>query len=777
MARLSLDRINTWWFITIGCTSMASSLLIYILLIESSLGAFSVQDVMLGNAQFQGARIALLNSEYTRQASRVINPADTSAQWVGNIIDSWKQFLLSRNRRLSFAEVQDADIEQGNLGRFEVLILPSSIALSDLQIRNIKTFVQEGGSVMATWTPGLYRPNGEWRGWEFMENVFGVRFVDYVERTLGNYMIYRDTVPGVTPQGIYFPMRFDGEPDTLFADETPMQERMRQLAQQANLPQLRRHRWVDTLNIPQPRADYVQAETLRATLRGLDGELRRRPATALHYYTWMGSDNRAVLPLPESPSGVRRFTLVGNTPLNAKTAGGYRVKVQVYNPGVKVRIVEPRTRAAGFWYDFGVEEAVVSEAVENSTGIAYGTYGRGRFIYMGFQKDAMGIGPDDEEDQARLNQFFANVVDYILRKPIVWVNDWPHRYEGGQAVVDQAGAVIVGVSERGISNFRGVHNMLREQNVPGTYCVRSDELIEVDPDAGNLLRTLHESGDVCVYDDMLTENDGVLREQQDRLIGMKRNLESIMYGTPQNVEKPVTGYRPSRPGMLSTVTMQALVDGRYTYFLPDSIGRRVVPKIMGAPYSRLTRIGATTVSAGALRDRVPVGAVDEVWSTLFKEDITRVYYEGSLYRLIYDHDGLGAPENLRTFRSVINELKNNDFWIAAGDELQHWWRLHRNLNADVEQRSPARVFVRISNDNSETVNNITISIALGQSVSAVNLRPEIVDVFEKDDVPEAQLIEDGNVVLIPIETLKRHQYRIYHLDLLNEDGSPIMGNF
>ncbi|MFT5142708.1 MAG: hypothetical protein ACI80V_000517 [Rhodothermales bacterium] len=763
MALPRLERINTLWFMTLGVTALAAAILVYILLLESALGAFSIKDASpLAIGETSKPSVALLESQYTKRVHRELNLRDTTTTWMDNTLLSWRRFLVEKERQISFRDISDRDLESGDLSDYDVLVLPSVRAMSDEQITAVKKFMDEGGSVLATWTPGVYRPDGSWRGWSFVEDVFGVEFQGFVERGVGNYRVYTDTFPGVTPEGIYFPDYLadmsDPEP---FSGTSSMdylnRETQRAEARATDFAPLRTYEWSDTLGTTPPTRDYARAQTVHAPLRGTNGEISYQQAVKVTYFTWIGGDPTAEIPYPRSNAGIRRFTLRGNTPLTANVPSGYRVKIQVYNPGVKVRVTAPeRTQAAGFWYDFATDDLVSSDAVENTSGMVYGSYGKGRFIYLGFQRNAMGVGPDDREDWLQLADVFANMMNYLRRKPVIWVHDWPYPYS--------AAGMMTGVANTNVEGLEPVVGMLEGENFPGTFFVAPDNARGMD----NLMSRMYDLGDVGVYDSLRTRSDGSTARQTPRLRSLREALEGMVGG------RPIKGYRSSERGMLSGETMGGLVDAdTFTYFMPDSIGRRTTPKLMGEPFESLTRIGVTARGDKDILGGDATISLD-LASSLIQDGIRRAEYEGGLFNLVYSSTLLG--QNVGVLRGVARSLKAGNFWNASGDEIAHWWRLHQGLNADVEQRGPSRIFVRVSNDNGNVARNASISISLGRPVESVNIRPELINIFkvfgEGEDIPTYELREGGTVLVMPIKELKPQQYRIFHIDLLGPETDP-----
>ncbi|HYE57636.1 MAG TPA: hypothetical protein VD948_03985, partial [Rhodothermales bacterium] len=673
--------LNVGWVLVLGVLGLVGAFFFYWLLMQSTFGAFSIRQMIPGRGGVGGAaRVALLESDYTRQAYRITS-GDSSSSWVDGVVRSWRDFLLDPDREVTFDEISDADIERGRLDRYDVLILPDVTAMSDAQIERIKAFMQRGGNVWATWTPGIYRPDGSWRGWSFLEEVVGLDFVDYVDRGSGAYQAYTDTFPGVAPPGLYVPDQdaIAAAGDTTTATQsaatpsaatpargpnaapamgdgfgTPEQDlRARRQREAASFAPLNGYRWHDSTTTAPPQGNYALADTTMALLRDLDGQRRRQPAVVVTYYTWNGGTARPSLqmPYPTTGSGIRKMTLRAGTPMTAGIPGGYRIKTQVFNPAVRARLrpeAQDRTVPFGFWYDYAVEdEPDVNEAMTNSTSAAFGSYGRGRFVYLGFQRSSLYIDRNDAEDFEALGRLFANMLRYLRRQPVVWTHDWPGNY--------RSAAIFAGVGGQNPQALSEAASVLQSAAVPGTFFFRPEASVDA-----SLVRRLYEQGDVGVYGDFVRRTDG--RDQASWLRSAKEQLEAKTGG-------PVTGYRPSRIGGLSDTTMRGLRRGGYRYFLPDSIGRRGVIKMMGDAFAGLFRFNYTARS-----DSGVVASTGSLTATPFLQDVVRNDYEGSLYRLVYSSD-LMATSGLDVLRTVAQEVRRRGMWAAAGDDLARWWAL------------------------------------------------------------------------------------------------------
>lgn len=86
-----------------------------------------------------------------------------------SMVKPWRDLLASA----SFAtrELSRPDELQGLGGG--VLVLPSAVALSDLERQALLRFRQQGGSILATWATGTRDAQGHWLGFDFVRELMG----------------------------------------------------------------------------------------------------------------------------------------------------------------------------------------------------------------------------------------------------------------------------------------------------------------------------------------------------------------------------------------------------------------------------------------------------------------------------------------------------------------------------------------------------------------------------------------------------------------------------
>ncbi|MCZ6701842.1 MAG: hypothetical protein O6940_02245, partial [Ignavibacteria bacterium] len=150
--------VNQGLIVILGLTIVVLSILVFLFVLREVYGKFSLSDFIpnenvLENVLFgREPNVAILNSDYTQNML-----PDNNTSLHGNIV-TWKKFLNYHNCK--FETISDEEIETGNHFKYELIILPNALSLSDLEIIQIKKFLDKGGSIYATNGTATYSENG-----------------------------------------------------------------------------------------------------------------------------------------------------------------------------------------------------------------------------------------------------------------------------------------------------------------------------------------------------------------------------------------------------------------------------------------------------------------------------------------------------------------------------------------------------------------------------------------------------------------------------------------
>ena len=107
------------------------------------------------------------------------------------LLDPWRAYFADRSR--AYREIGTLN-DLGNAPG-SVLILPSTITLDEQERARIRSFRAAGGSVLATWATGSRDGGGNWRGWDFLDDL-GIAVTGEIQMDADHRQL---TVVGETP--------------------------------------------------------------------------------------------------------------------------------------------------------------------------------------------------------------------------------------------------------------------------------------------------------------------------------------------------------------------------------------------------------------------------------------------------------------------------------------------------------------------------------------------------------------------------------------------------
>jgi peptidoglycan/xylan/chitin deacetylase (PgdA/CDA1 family) len=617
-------KINFLFLFLSGIIILLSSILIYLFVLRGVFGKFSVYDLLPTEQTiknfFYGKSndTAILYSDYTQ------NVLPKGSTWLIDNISTWKKFLSNLN--VNYEIIDDKKLESDDISNYKLIILPGIKSLSEKEVIKLKKFLENGGSIFATGGIGSYSSDGKWKGWQFLNEVFGINFT----REIGVNEIYK-----------------------------------------------------------------------------------------IH-------------------------TLRGGFPLTANVPTGFPLRVATWDRPMAVEVLDPRTTQVSFWYNYKSEYGLVREEIKKTAGIVYGNYGKGRFVWMGFEINSV-IG--SQYDYIYFERLFNNSVNWLTYSPIGYIKDWPIGYNSAAIV-----SFIVSDNE---SNIENVLPIIRRENIPVTFFVQS-ELAKTNPE---IIKKLSDHGEISAVVDIgyLTSVDDKVNKldslelQTKKISEAKFNLEKI-------AGRKIKGMIPLY-GLFDQNTISAAVKNDLKYLITDSLTDRSVPKTIIRGKNRILTITKTARDDYEVIRDLGLSQPEFQFYT-YQEDIDRVLFEGGLYVLKLHTDYQLKKENVQVVSDLIAELKSKNFWIGSASDIQSWYEKKDYVEIKTEKRGNNRVAIKVSNPGNEMINNLVIHIDLNEKVKNLTLDSEIIGTR-----PASIKHSDGSQLLyLYIDQLDAGESRIYFID-------------
>ena len=443
-------------------------------------------------------------------------------------------------------------------------------------------------------------------------------------------------------------------------------------------------------------------------------------------------------------------TLRGGLPITANIPAGYPLRVATWDRPISVEVLDPRTIQASFWYNYKLQGGLTRDEIKKSAGIVYGTYGLGRFVWMGFEINSV-IG--EQQDYIYFDRLFNNCMSWLTYQPIAFAKDWPSNYS--------AAAMLVPELSDNLNNLNNLLGVLNSEKVKATFFV-DPGLAQRNRSVIKSLTKYGEVGSLLDLGYLSSVNDTInslnnFDTQYQKLLNARISLDSI-------TNSQVIGCMPYY-GFYNNNTINALIKANYKYIFSDSLTDRSVPQtiIMGdSLLVSMTKTGRDDYEV--IRD-FNLTQPDFQFYT-YQEDLDRILFEGGLYVLKMHPYYQMKDQNIGVVKKVIDDLKKKKFWITTGNQIEHWWARRNYVQVKATKRGDNRVALTISNPGKETMNGLVIQLDLNVSASNIALSSEIIGTkkarYEYD--------QRNHIVYVYINDLEPGESRTYYIDYKKPDA-------
>lgn len=440
-------------------------------------------------------------------------------------------------------------------------------------------------------------------------------------------------------------------------------------------------------------------------------------------------------------------TLRGNLPITAGIPTGYALKIATWDRPIYAEVLEPRVTQVSFWYDYRSEKGLVREEVQKSAGIAYGNYGKGRFVWYGFQLNSV-IG--QQEDYIFFEKLFKNSVDWLTYNPTSFIKDWPAPYTSAALIVPTVGY--------NVGDIGNATNMLKGTGYDPTVFVDMDVAL----DRPWLLKSLSNASSLGVLADV-----GYLESATDTLNKLydKGTQFEILRLAKDTLESAtgvkVKGFMPLF-GFYNENTLQAMSNYDFNVLVTDSLTDRSVPKLEirnNKPIMIITKTARDdyeVVKEYGLTNK-------EFQQYTYEEDIDRLIFEGGLYVLKVHTDAQLSSAYYSVIPNLINYMRQKNVWLTNVQQLQNWWRQRGGIEVRYETRSARRVTVEVSNPKDTPMTNFVIQVNLNKKVKDIELSSEIINT----KLPEYYFDSANEILYLNIDELPAGETRIFFVDFKN----------
>ncbi len=441
------------------------------------------------------------------------------------------------------------------------------------------------------------------------------------------------------------------------------------------------------------------------------------------------------------------LTLKGNSPLSNRVPPGFRLEVTTSDRPLAVRVVEPRTTAVGYWYDFRANPGEPLSEMESSCGLVYGEYRKGRFVWVGF---GLGAVVGVKFHQIVWDRLLTNTLLFLTREPVGWLNPWPNGYESAEAAL-----LAVTDAEHRFPQALNALKLFNQEGVPATFFLLVEEA-EQNPEVS---RVIAEQAEVGLH----SLGHSVYRWQpyEVQVSRLKEGRERIERLTGEKVR----GFRPPE-ALYDSSTIDALLNLGYEYLCADSLMDRACPNLIRRKEKTLITLPKTARDDYELLIKDSLMSTEELYNAL-KQDFDRVYEVNGVYTLFLHSQLLCAEEKMPALEQFLKYCKGKDVWFTTCQELADWWKRYENLSLSIKRRGPTRVMVNITNTGRFTVEDLRLFIVPPEPVRSLTLTPELLGT----KIPEYEVRDQGRLVVLKVKALRARGSQTIFIDYKRFEGS------
>ncbi len=441
----------------------------------------------------------------------------------------------------------------------------------------------------------------------------------------------------------------------------------------------------------------------------------------------------------------RVHTLRGGLPLTSNIPSGYVLQIATWDRPIAAEVLDPRSIQLSYWYDYKFDQGLVREEIKKSAGIVYGDYGKGRFIWMGFEINSI-IGSTDAH--VYLERLLRNSLDWLCRSPIAYVRDWPNDFNAAALFLPYLGSSF--------STLSPLLNIAQKKLISPTFVVDQEEIRDENKEQ---LKAMTKFGEIvpaiafgfpsAAYDTAISLFD--YNSQIQSINKTNSRFEGI-------TGKKLDGVSPSF-GLFDKNTLQALSQAGCSFIISDSANGNSLPKTLYWSDQRI--IGMFKSSRDDYSIIGSLGLNDSIFQFYtYQEDIDRIAFEGGLYMFKSHSTYQLQPQNIGVINNVIDDLRKKNYWITTASEISKWYNTKSQIEVGVKKVGNKRVRLTVTNSSNLFADKIEIDTDLSEKVYNISLSAEIIGT----KLPKFKKLNGGSLIRLTIEDLKPHESRIYYVD-------------
>ena len=478
--------------------------------------------------------------------------------------------------------------------------------------------------------------------------------------------------------------------------------------------------------------------------------------------------------LPDTLQGLIQTVSGGLAPTNGIAPG---FKLNINRPALGTAVLPLGSRPLGYLEPYQTMEVrLIQQALQVSTLLLEGTYGNGRFVWMGFNPQDVSL---DYEQQAVYQGLVLNAMAHVTRVPAVSIRKWPHGFSSASSF-----AVLPSLGYQPYAYRLGmdlVIDALEEAKIEGTYFVVADQAAD-HPDIIERVASLGEIALTSDTDAMLAKQP---RDLQHTRVQMAKDKLGGYAPTIAGFYPPGGFYDPNTLRVMMDTGLEYMLSDARQIYVPaflnweeeldyrdvllqlaasDSVSEALAKQVQfETQQSRAARELITfypSLFSYALDDRSGLNspvAVRDTWKKAMEENFLQMHNNEGLFLFAFEPEIMGLTQQRAQILEEFGRfVRTQNTWIATLGEMSTWWMGRNHVRAIVDSVDVDGYSIRLDNSSDTTLRGVSLDFALDLTAhKLLELDAGELDVWSKRD--------PGNMLLV-IEALPPGTHHIRLVD-------------
>lgn len=366
---------------------------------------------------------------------------------------------------------------------------------------------------------------------------------------------------------------------------------------------------------------------------------------------------------------------------------------------------------------------------------AYGYYQAGRFLWTDFIPDSV-----SEEDFPVFSKFILNSINWLLKKPSVYVNEFPGNYSSGLIL-----APIISDSINNIYNFLKI---LSDENIKGTFFIDHEKAVENLPLTGELVKF----GEIGVF---YYSKPGILNKNFSFFNLLRKESEQEVINNLKESKRRIEQITGSKcrgciifPEFAYQTSTEISEKAGYKYLISDS----------ALPYSPLPgkKKSFLIFNASLIENLSDSGKFSENFC------IDSVLFVHGLLVLKVKIEEFDQLKKINETYDLVRYLKKKNFWITTVSGFQKWREEKLNLSVSVVRRGEKKIYLRVLNNGNSCVEKFAVDVDLNEisGIRNIYLSPE----FLPGKKVKVLNIDSQGIITLLFNNVKAGESLNYYID-------------